>query len=920
VAERTFGRRAAAVWAAAVFVGIALSTMAVAGWMHGARLQQLEANTAVVAGQSRSHLSAWIDARLAVVETLAMRWPEAYASDAEAFRRDAQRLLRRLPGLLALNWVSADGVIGIVVPHDVNRDVLGSNLYRHPEPDVARALAQAADSGELTGTRTLELLQGGTGFAVYWPVHATDGSLAGFVNGVFRARELIDQSQLVAELGADYWLELRDLDGAVMWSNADEPMQSWQLPAQRRVSISGGIDLQLTVAPSPQAVDRAAARAQLATLVAIGWLLGALLAWLSGRRVLDQEHIRGSERRLREMLDLLPHPVYVKDSSGRFTYTNRALEEACGVPPEALIGATADDLPGSEEERRELARADLQALSAAVPMPVRQEHFTDAGGQHRLFEVARVPFRDPLRDSPGVMGIGVDVTARVEAESVTARIAGALDQAGEAITVLDVDGRIVFANPAFVEMMGYQGRDVRGLTMAAFAVEGSNDRELIAEIARTLQRGETWRRRYRSTWQDGVDRVRDATITPVRDGEHRLTGYIGVLRDVTREQRLEEQLRQSQKLEAVGQLAGGIAHDFNNLLTVILGYATSLQDAVEPDSPAGDAAARIDQAAQRAASLTRQLLTFSRRRTTAAASADLNAVVSGLAPMVERLIGENISVELRLDETLSLVSSDAGELEQIILNLCVNARDALQDGGHLILWTAQRDAVSAPADVSPPLEPGTYGVLGVSDNGSGMTPEVLVRVFEPFFTTKEVGAGTGLGLSMVYGIAEQRAGGVHVESAPGMGTTLTVWLPVADSAADSPASAGGETGTVPVAEATILVVEDEAGIRELMTQTLRRAGYRVISAVDGEDALRQVDTVDNVDLLVSDVVMPRMGGPELRERLSQRMPDLRVLFVSGYASLNAGSEALKASDELLEKPFRTRTLLDRVAAHLVHCG
>ncbi|MDZ7669050.1 MAG: PAS domain S-box protein [Gammaproteobacteria bacterium] len=917
MAEQTFGRRTAAIWAAAVFIGIAFAVTGVVAWMYGERVRQLESSTAVVAGQARTHLSAWIDARLAIVETLAIRWPDAYAAEPAAFRRDAERLLERLPGLLAVNWVDAGGTIRRVVPEEANPGVLGSDLYAHPEPDVARALAEAAQTGDATRTRTLELLQGGAGFAIYWPVHGPEGALAGFVNGVVRARELIDTSRLAAELGSDYRLELRDVDGAVTWSNAADAASPWPLVSERRVAIPGGLDLQLSLAPTPLAIARATAKPQFAVLLVSGWLLGALLGWLIWRRVLDQERIRGSERRLREMLNLLPHPVYVKDAGGRFTFVNHALAQACGLAPDDLIGATAAALPGPAAERDEFAAADARVISGGEPVPAGQEWFTDAAGARRLVEITRVPFRDPLRGQRGVIGIGVDVTARHEAEALGARIASALDQAGEAITLLDIEGRIVFANPAFIDMMDFRGRDVRGLTMAAFAVPGSNDDELITSIASTLKRGEPWRERYRSTWSDGVDRVRDATVTAVRDESGRLTGYVGVLRDVTREQQLEDELRQSQKLEAVGQLAGGIAHDFNNLLTVILGYASTLRETVPADSPAAAAAGEIEQASERAASLTAKLLTFSRRRTAEAASADLNAAVRNLAPMVERIIGENISVEVALDEAVGTVSGDAGEFEQIILNLCVNARDAQKDGGELKLWTALRDADTAPADVRPPLGPGSYGVLGVTDCGVGMSAALQERVFEPFFTTKQAGAGTGLGLSMVYGIAEQRGGGVHVESAPGQGTTFTVWLPVTEpavaeaalqTAAVTPAAAGG---------GTILVAEDEAGIRELMTHTLQRAGYHVVSATDGVDAMRCAAGLDRVDLLVTDVVMPRMGGLELRDRLARCVPGLPVLFVSGYAPMESGAENLQAGDELLAKPFRPGALLKKVA-ELLH--
>ena len=903
--------RIGAGWGAGVLVALVMVlTTALGAWLYTQRLAQLESVTAIVANQARAHLQSWIDTRLGVMRLLVMRWPERYAEDPEAFRRDAELLLQRLPGMLALNWVDADGVIRLVTPEDGNRAALGADLYQHSSADVGRALAEADRSGRPTRTGALELLQGGRGFAFYWPVVDGSGATLGFVNGVVRARELAAAARLEDELASDFRVELADSDGALLWRSADG--SDWRFAATRRLDMPGGPDLHLVVAPTPEAIADETGVAQIAGLLLISYLVAGLLGLVTFFRAREHAALQRSERTLREVMDLLPHPVYVKDDQGRFSFVNRALADLSGRTAADLIGHGSDVLPGDREENQRHDVADREALAAAEPLPVRRESFASGQGQQRVLDVVRVPFVDPANQRSSVLGIGVDVTERLASEAFGARVAGALEHAGEAITVLDAQGRVVFANPAFVDMMGYTGRSVVGLPMSAFAVAGSEDKSLLREIAGKLARGEIWKQRYASLWEDGVERVRDATVAPVRDDAGNAIGFIGVIRDVTREQQLEQELRQSQKLEAVGQLAGGIAHDFNNLLTVILGYASQLQEHARAGTPEGDAAVEIERAAERAADLTERLLTFSRRGTRRAAVAHMNDVVRSLAPMLTRLIGEQITVQLDLDPRVAEVAAATSEIEQIVVNLCVNARDAMPRGGRLRLWTLQREAGSASSLVRPNLPDGEYVVIGVTDNGVGMSYEVQQRIFDPFFTTKDIGAGTGLGLSTVYGIAEQRGGGVFVDSAPGKGATVAVWLPVAQPDEDGEPAAGGDTEDRVHVGARVLVVEDEQSIREMVAEALERAGYTVTVAADGEQALTLAETAGDIDLLVSDVVMPRMNGPELRDRLLQRHPDLRVLFVTGYAP-QIGGAAPRSTDRVLQKPFRLGELLAAVA-------
>lgn len=910
---------------------LALATTLLAVAVLGERQRQFEANVEVISRQAGAHLAAWFDARFALAASLADRLGNHGGFEASVFYAEAATLLASTPGLLGINWVDTEGLIEHVYPLAGNELALGRNLSDHPEPDVARALEESRRELAVTRTRTIELFQGGTGFGIYWPVQGADGELLGFVNGVVRATELMAASNLDANLGDGYWLELRDDAGTVAWSNAGAP-PPWPMASKYRVRIPGH-DWILSVAPTPDNYAATVALPQGLLWLGISYLLALWVGWSEWRRQRRQRDLRASEQALRGLLDLLPHPIYVKDAQGRFRFVNRTLAAAAGQSPSQLIGRDSDALPVTEAERVELDAGDWRAMAGEV-VPVTEVPFTDASGQRRWLEMARVGFLDPVNAGPAVLGIGVDVSARREAEGLRARIATALDQAGEAIAVLDLAGRVEFANRAFTEMMAFEGGDARGEAMDAFAVEGSDDHALLAEIRQSLGRGEVWKRRYTSAWADG-ERVRDATVAPFRDEQGRLAGFIGVLRDVTREEQLEQELRQSQKLEAVGRLSGGIAHDFNNLLTVILGYAESMQ-AAPTVAAAQDAAKEIAAAAERAAELTRQLLTFSRRGKVRAAEADLNATVRELMPMLARLIGEDITVEQQLAADLGLVAADRGEIEQIIVNLCVNARDALRDGGRIVVSSSLRSAQQAPRKLRARLAAGPYAVLAVTDNGVGMSPEVQARIFEPFFTTKDVGAGTGLGLSTVYGIAEQRGGAVHVISAVGRGSTLEVWLPLTEPAGrqtspgvqrasaltdrsarstGAPASPSASPSASRAAVG-ILVVEDEPGIRRFMVSCLEQAGYGVVSAGDGMEALEAAQRLPVIDLLITDIVMPRMGGLELRERLQAERGALRVLFVSGYAPGEARAAPLDVEDVLIEKPFRGEDLLQQVAACL----
>jgi PAS domain S-box-containing protein len=476
--------------------------------------------------------------------------------------------------------------------------------------------------------------------------------------------------------------------------------------------------------------------------------------------------------------------------------------------------------------------------------------------------------------------------------------------------VAAVDGTLTDCNPAFARMLGYaDGAEANaGGALAIFGGD-VNWRSFAGSVARD--------RRVRQ--HEMALRGREGgpvhvlvSATGFFDESGQLTTIRGQLYDLTAHKQLEEQLSQSQKMEAVGRLAGGIAHDFNNLLMVIGGQTGRLLDKLPENEPLRKNAEAIASAADRAAGLTQQLLAFSRRQVLSPQVLSLNAVVRNVYGMLERVIGEDINCVMSLSEGIPSVRADPGRIEQALLNLAVNARDAMPGGGTLSISTSvvELDEVYSRQHVGA--KPGRYVMLAVSDSGCGMDPETRTRVFEPFFTTKEVGKGTGLGLSMVYGIVKQSGGYIWVYSELGLGTTFKIYLPATEAPAESlqpRVAASAPTGTE-----TILLVEDEDGVRELLEEILTAQGYHVLAASRGVEALLISELLDvDIQVLVTDVVMPHMSGHELAMRLRARRPGLRVLYLSGYTDEAIAHHGdIEVDADFLQKPFTRAALATKV--------
>jgi signal transduction histidine kinase/CheY-like chemotaxis protein len=417
---------------------------------------------------------------------------------------------------------------------------------------------------------------------------------------------------------------------------------------------------------------------------------------------------------------------------------------------------------------------------------------------------------------------------------------------------------------------------------------------------------------FEALCKDGSTVWTESKVTGMRDSSGFLTGFVLVSRDITERKRLEDQLRQAVKMEGIGRLAGGIAHDFNNLLTVIGGRSYILLNRLPADHPMRRDLVLIQQTGDRAAALTRQLLAFSRKQTLRPAVIDLSEIVSELKTLLPRMLGEDVEIVMDLDPVPSNVTADPGQLEQVILNMAVNSRDAMPGGGSLIFQTRHVDVDTVFARQKVELEPGAYEVLSITDTGVGMDAATVSRIFEPFFTTKPVGKGTGLGLATAYGIIKQSGGHITVESEPGSGTTFHIYLPRTGVTGWAPA--GVSEATARRGTEVVLLVEDDVNLRALAHDILSSEGYIVLESEDPEDALRLAERRDGaIHLLLTDVVMPHMNGPALADVIKRLRPNVKVLYMSGYTDdAIAHFGVLDPGTALLEKPFNGASLIRKV--------
>jgi len=624
------------------------------------------------------------------------------------------------------------------------------------------------------------------------------------------------------------------------------------------------------------------------------------------------DSLRRSEARYRTVVESVGDGMVVL-REGRILFANRAMGRMLGLAPGQMTGVRFVDFVRAEHGAafREYCRRRLMGIPGTDSLDLQM---VAAGGDRRRLDVRVVADRMEYEGGPALLVVVQDVTEQRRAETERARLALALEQAGDAVMITDPEGRILYVNRAFEE---FWERDKSALLGQSVEVMGGEAAEVLSEILKSVLAGKPWRGRLRHTRRDGRKTVCDTTGNPLCDEKGDMLAYVFVQRDVTRELELQERYYQAQRMESVGRLAGGIAHDFNNIMTAILGFGGMLLEQMSPDSNLRHSVEQIVTAAQRASNLTKKLLTFSRRGPLRLEPVNLNAVLRETEALLARTVGEDIELSLRVSPEEVWVMADFALIQQAVVNLVVNSRDAMPRGGKVVVATAVVDLDEEFCRGCPRLRPGRHVHLTVSDTGRGMTPEVRARAFDPFFTTKGPGHGTGLGLSTTYGIVEQCGGHIEIESEPDCGTVVHIWLPCVRVTAPAGRPPPAQEKTRGGSE-TILVVEDEALVRDLTVRLLKSAGYTVFEAANGQEAARIVDRLGGrVDLVLTDVIMPAMGGPELAEYLAGRYPAIRILYMTGFTEVQVRQNGKPVPPErLLLKPFSRRRLLQRVREEL----
>jgi len=631
-----------------------------------------------------------------------------------------------------------------------------------------------------------------------------------------------------------------------------------------------------------------------------------------------EEELKQSEISYRELFENTTDAIYLQRRDGRFIAVNKGAEKMYGYPREYFIDKTPEFVaaPG----KNDIAKVAQMVEQAFEGEPQTFEFW----GQRKNGEIfpkeVRI-FKGNFFGEEVVVAMAQDITERKKAEEQLRILSLTVDQSPIAVIIMDNEEQIVYGNRTFSRLTGFKLNEVLGKT-SGFLIDQQTSAEQFEQMWNDLHRGETWQGEVLAAKKGGQAYWANLTGGPLLDEEGVITHYICFIIDLTERKRLEEQFRQSQKMEAVGRLAGGIAHDFNNLLTVIIGYSELLLAKLPEEDIIYPKIKQIDHAGRRAEALTRQLLAFSRKQIMQPRILNLNELIVNLEKMLHRLIGEDIQLMLNLNHPLDLIKADPGQIEQVILNISINARDAMPDGGVLKIESKNIYLDEKFCASHDDAVPGHYVMLSISDNGIGMDEKIQSRIFEPFFTTKEQGRGTGLGLSMVYGIIKQSQGGIWVKSKPGHGTTFEIYFPRVRREEGETIELS-EEATALHGKETILVVEDEDVLRELAVESLKHFGYQVLTASNGKEALKLCSQIEpHPDLVLTDVVMPKMSGKKLVDKLVELYGPLRVLYMSGYTEDSIVHHGiLNPHTDFIQKPFdplhlakKVREVLDKQKA------
>jgi PAS domain S-box-containing protein len=648
----------------------------------------------------------------------------------------------------------------------------------------------------------------------------------------------------------------------------------------------------------------------------------------NAERKRGEETLRESEEKFRQL---------AANISDVFWMTSPDLEVIHYVSPgyELIWGRSTDSLYANPHQRldailpeeRERVFAVFGTLMGNVSEVSVEYRIARPDGTVRWVHDRGFQVRDAAGTLVRLTGIASDITERKQTEETLRLLNSAVVQSREAILITDAEidlpgPRVVFVNPAFTKMTGYSQEEAIGKTPRI--LQGPRtDKTVLSRLRQNLEQGETFEGEAINYRKDGKEFDLEWQIAPIRDVGGAITHFLSIQRDITARKRFEAQLLQSQKMETVGKLAGGVAHEFNSILTAIIGQSELLLGDLPTGSPLAKNAAEIGKAASRAATLTRQLLAYGRKQFLKPEILDLNRVMANMDGMFHHLMGGDVDMQVIPARDLQAVKADAGQLEQVIMNMAINARDAMPNGGKLTLETANVTFDQESVGRYPELKEGDYVMLAITDTGRGMSAEVKARLFEPFFSTKDVGQGTGLGLSACYGIIKQSGGHISVYSELARGATFKIYLPQVDQQTKLHLQ-HRNSPELPCGTETILLVEDDPALREMAATLLRRLGYTVLPAANGIEALslKQQRDIGHVDLLFTDIVMPHMSGKELSERVKALYPHTKILFTSAYTENSIIHQGgLNKGLALLQKPFtpaalahKLRELLDQPSA------
>ena len=629
-----------------------------------------------------------------------------------------------------------------------------------------------------------------------------------------------------------------------------------------------------------------------------------------------EDELKNSETRLQTLIRTIPDLVWLKDGDGKYLICNSRFEKLFGARERDILGKT--DYDFVDKKTADLFRKyDREVMHNGKP--TRNEElvtFLDDGHSATL-ETIKTPMYRSDGHIIGVLGIGRDITRRKESDEERVQLMSAIEQSSESIVITDNDAIIRYINPAFEKITGFIRDEAIG-RKPSILKSGKQDEAFYRNMWEIISSGKTWTGRFVNKKKDGTLFTEEASVSPVIDSSGRIVNYVSVRRDITEylrmekeKEKIEEQYLQIQKVESIGQLAGGVAHDLNNLLSPILGYGELLLDDLHVDNSSRKKVEQIIRAALGARELIKQLLAFSRKQTLEYKPVNINNAVTGFENLIRRTIREDIDIKIILSPDTFYVMADIGQIEQVIMNLSVNASDAMPKGGRLTIETSSVDLDESNSTIGQLVKSGKYAVLIVSDTGCGIEDEVLKHLFEPFFSTKGE-QGTGLGLATVFGIIKQHGGNIWVYSEIGKGTTFKVYLPLSSHSTM-------DNKEIPVknndfdlnGNETILLVEDNDQVRDIVSDVLTQHGYKILVAKSGSEALSIMSSSnDPVSLLLTDVVMPEMNGKELFNKAEEKQPGLKVLYMSGYTNdVIAHQGILDEGVKLIEKPFSIEKLV-----------